>query len=84
VGDPRVQAILDRVRAQIAGARSTTDLEQIRIRVLGRSGELTGLLRSLGAVPTAERPRVGQQANQAKGEIEALITEKLAAQTRRA
>jgi len=79
VGDPRVQAILDRVRAQIAGARSTTDLEQIRIRVLGRSGELTGLLRSLGAVPTAERPRVGQQANQAKGEIEALITEKLAA-----
>jgi len=79
VGDPRVQAILDRVRAQIAGAGSTTDLEQIRIRVLGRSGELTGLLRSLGAVPAAERPRVGQQANQAKGEIEALITEKLAA-----
>ncbi len=41
MGDPRVQAILDRVRAQIAGARSTTELEQIRIRVLGRSGELT-------------------------------------------
>jgi len=78
-GNSRVQAILDRVRAQIAGARSTTDLEQIRIRVLGRSGELTGLLRSLGAVPAAERPRVGQQANQAKGEIEALITERLAA-----
>ncbi len=78
-GNSRVQAILDRVRAQIAGARSTTDLEQIRIRVLGRSGELTGLLRSLGAVPAAERPRVGQQANQAKGEIEALITDKLAA-----
>ena len=79
MGDPRVQAILDRVRAQIAGARSTTDLEQIRVRVLGRSGELTGLLRSLGAIPAAERPRVGQQANQAKGEIEALIAEKLAA-----
>src|SRR6266545_4195776 len=78
-GDPRVQAILDRARVEIAGARSTTDLEQVRVRVLGRSGELTGLLRSLGALPAAERPRVGQQANQAKVEIEALIADKLAA-----
>ncbi len=81
-GDPRVQAILDRALAEIAGARSTTDLEQVRVRVLGRTGELTGLLRSLGVLPAAERPRVGQQANQAKVEIEALIAEKLAALTR--
>jgi phenylalanyl-tRNA synthetase alpha chain len=79
LGGSRVQAILDRALAEIAGARSVTDLEQLRVRVLGRSGELTGLLRSLGRIPAAERPRVGQQANQAKGEIEALIAEKLAA-----
>ena len=41
-GDPRVQEILDRALADIAGARSTSALEQIRVRVLGRSGELTG------------------------------------------
>jgi phenylalanyl-tRNA synthetase alpha chain len=75
--DPRVQAILDRVRAEIAGARSTSDLEQLRVRVLGRSGELTALLRSLGAIPAAERPRVGQEANRAKTEIEALVAERL-------
>ena len=75
-GDARVRAILDRTLAEIAEAGSASDLEQIRVRVLGRSGELTGLLRSLGALPAAERPRVGQEANQAKAEIEGLIAER--------
>ena len=66
----RVQEILDRALADIAGARSTSELEQIRVTVLGRSGQLTTLLRSLGSVPAAERPRVGQEANQAKLRIE--------------
>jgi len=78
-GDPRVQSILDRALAEIAEARSASDLEQVRVRVLGRSGELTGLLRSLGALPAAERPRVGQEANLAKGQVEALIAEKSSA-----
>ena len=77
--DPRVQAILDRAIADIGGARSTADLEQIRVRVLGRSGELTGLLRSLGGIPAAERPRIGQEANLAKAEVERLIGDKLSA-----
>jgi phenylalanyl-tRNA synthetase alpha chain len=79
VGDQRVQRILDRALADIAGARSTAELEQIRVRVLGRSGELTGLLRSLGTVPAADRPSIGQQANQAKAEIEARLAERLGA-----
>jgi len=74
--DPRVQAILGRALAEIARARSTSDLETVRVRVLGRSGELTGLLRSLGSIPASERPRVGQEANRAKGEVERLIAEK--------
>ncbi|HLF47766.1 MAG TPA: phenylalanine--tRNA ligase subunit alpha, partial [Methylomirabilota bacterium] len=77
--DPRVQEIRDRTLADIAAARSTADLEQIRIRVLGRSGALTGLLRSLGALPAAERPRVGQAANRAKAELEAQIEARLQA-----
>ncbi len=72
-GDPRVQTIRDRALTEIAAARSTAELEQVRVRVLGRSGELTGLLRSLGSLPATERPRIGQQVNQAKAEIEAGI-----------
>ena len=72
----QVQAVLDRALADVAGARSTSDLEQVRVRVLGRSGELTGLLRALGGIPASERPRVGQEANRAKGKVEAAIAER--------
>jgi len=78
-GDPRVQEVLDRALAEVAGARSTSDLEQVRVRVLGRSGQLTTLLRSLGAVPAAERPKIGEQTNRAKAEVEAAIALRLEA-----
>jgi len=77
--DPRVQKILDRALADISGARSTSELEQVRVRVLGRSGQLTGLLRSLSAIPEAERPGVGQEANRAKVELEERMARRLAA-----
>jgi phenylalanyl-tRNA synthetase alpha chain len=71
--DPRVQALRERALAEIAGARSTSALEAVRVRVLGRAGELTALLRGLAALPAAERPRVGQEANAAKAELEAAL-----------
>jgi phenylalanyl-tRNA synthetase alpha chain len=76
-GDPRVQEVLDRALAEVAGARSTSDLEQVRVRVLGRSGQLTTLLRSLGSVPAAERPRIGEETNRAKASVEAAIAARL-------
>jgi phenylalanyl-tRNA synthetase alpha chain len=76
-GDPRVQEVLDRALAEVAGARSTSDLEQVRVRVLGRSGQLTTLLRSLGSIPAAERPRIGEQTNRAKASVEAAIAARL-------
>jgi phenylalanyl-tRNA synthetase alpha chain len=76
-GDPRVQDVLDRALAEVAGARSTSDLEQVRVRVLGRSGQLTTLLRSLGSIPAAERPKLGEQTNQAKATVEAAIAARL-------
>jgi phenylalanyl-tRNA synthetase alpha chain len=78
-GDPRVQEVLDRALAEVAGARSTSDLEQVRVRVLGRSGRLTTLLRSLGSIPAAERPRIGEQTNRAKAAVEAAIAARLEA-----
>jgi len=77
VAEDQVRAILDRALADVAGARSASDLERVRVRVLGRSGELTGLLRSLGAIPASERPRVGQEANRAKALVEAAVGARL-------
>jgi len=76
-GSGLVREIVDRALADVAGARSASDLEQVRVRVLGRSGELTALLRSLGAIPAAERPLVGQEANRAKARIEEVIAARL-------
>jgi phenylalanyl-tRNA synthetase alpha chain len=67
----------DRALAEIAGARSTSELEQIRVRVLGRSGALTGLLRSLGSLSAVERPRVGEAANRVKRELEDAVGARL-------
>ena len=75
-----LRAALERVRAdvhsRVQGADATS-LEALRIGVLGRSGELTGLLRQLGAVDPAERPAIGALANEVRREVEAAIAERL-------
>ena len=75
---PRVDAILEGARGAAVTARSAAELEDIRVRFLGRQGELTQLLRSLGSLPAAERPLVGAAANEAKRELEALLESRLA------
>src|SRR5712691_10182568 len=66
-------AILEEALGAIVAARSVAELEQLRVRFLGRQGELTQLLRSLGKLPPEERPLVGAAANEAKRELEALL-----------
>jgi phenylalanyl-tRNA synthetase alpha chain len=83
VPHPRVDSIADEARAAIARAGTAAELEQIRVRYLGRQGALTTLLRSLGSLPESERPRVGAAANEAKRELEALVESRLS-QTREA
>ena len=52
------------------------DIEQIRVRYLGKKGELTAVLRGMGALSAEERPVVGQMANEVRAEIESAISEK--------
>jgi phenylalanyl-tRNA synthetase alpha chain len=68
-----VDAIAAEARGAIARAESSAELEQLRVRFLGRQGTLTQLLRSLGTLPAKERPLVGAAANELKRELEALL-----------
>ena len=77
-GHPRVDAIAGEAREAIERADSSSDLEALRVRYLGRQGALTMLLRSLGTLPAEERPVVGAAANEAKRELEALLESRLA------
>ena len=54
------------------------DLEQIRIKYLGKKGELTAVLRGMGALSAEERPVVGQIANEVRACIEDALTKKSA------
>jgi phenylalanyl-tRNA synthetase alpha chain len=75
---PRVEAIAEEARAAIARAGTSAELEQLRVRYLGRQGVLTQLLRSLGSLPAAERPAVGAAANALKRDLEAWLELRLA------
>lgn len=60
----------ERLKAQ------NVDLEELRIRFLGKKGELTSVLRGMGALAPEERPVVGQLANEVRAYIERAIAEK--------
>lgn len=57
----------------IAAATSADDLEQARVRFLGRKGELTQALATMAKLPASERPRIGKLANEAKLAVEAAL-----------
>ncbi len=78
MADKRASEILKGARGEAARAKSSADLEQVRVKYLGRQGVLTQFLRSLSSIPAAERPEVGREANLAKAEIETLLGERLA------
>lgn len=52
-------------------------LEGLRVRYLGKKGELTSLLRGMGQVSPEERPKVGQEVNNLRADLEAALAKKL-------
>ena len=57
-------------------AKSLNDLNDIRVKYLGKKGELTSILRGMGKLSAEDRPRIGQIVNKARQELEDLIAEK--------
>jgi phenylalanyl-tRNA synthetase alpha chain len=75
-----MQEAIDRLRAEglsrIEQADSPDSLESVRVGLLGRKGEVTGLLRGLKDVPDAERPAMGAALNSLKQELTAALEER--------
>ncbi|WP_304425503.1 phenylalanine--tRNA ligase subunit alpha [uncultured Adlercreutzia sp.] len=57
----------------IAQSATSADLEAVRVQVIGKSGTLTGYLRSMGQVPKEERAEVGRAVNEARAEVEEAL-----------
>ena len=61
----------------VAAASSVKQLEEVRVRHLGRKAELTTRLRSIGQLPPEERGRVGKEGNEVRQALEAAIDAKV-------
>src|SRR6201990_706749 len=69
----RIAALRAEGEAAVAAASSTADLEEVRVRFLGRKAELPNLLRDVGKLPPEERGPVGKGANQARQALQAAV-----------
>src|SRR5687767_5228044 len=72
-----LQRIVEEARSAIAAASSIAELAQVKARFLGKSGTLTGQLKSLGKLPPGERPQAGAAINEAKRQAEGFVQERL-------
>jgi len=61
--------------AEIAAAGSPETLEEVRVRLLGRSGAITLLMRELGRLPAEERREAGARLNRLRDDVTAAIEE---------
>ncbi|MDE0690627.1 MAG: phenylalanine--tRNA ligase subunit alpha [Gammaproteobacteria bacterium] len=68
-----VDSITSSALSDVARARDERALDEVRVRYLGKRGELTALLKSLGAMPAEERPAAGARINVAKREVQAAV-----------
>ena len=71
----QLEAIRQKALNELENAASIQDIEAVRIKFLGKKGELTGILKQMGKLSAEERPVVGHLANVIRSEIEAKIEE---------
>ena len=68
-----VENTLDRALSEISNSNDLRSLDEVRVSFLGKKGELTTLLKSLGQMDPTERPKAGEAINQAKSAIQDAI-----------
>ncbi len=72
----RIEALKQDGLQAIGAASTTAELEEVRVRFLGRRAELPNLLRGVAELPPEQRGAVGKAANQARREIEAALEQR--------
>ena len=68
--------LLESAVSEVDAAADLATLDGVRVRYLGKKGELTAHLKSLGELPVAERPAAGQAFNRAKQTVQIRINER--------
>lgn len=71
----KLQSIKEEAIRQIEASDMPEKLNEVRVRFLGKKGELTAVLKSMKDVAPEERPKVGQLVNETRASIEELLEE---------
>ena len=66
-------ALVTLALSEIASSSDLAELDEVRVRLLGKKGTLTAALKSLGALPASERPAAGQAINAAKERVQSAL-----------
>ena len=69
----RIEQIEREAADAIASASGSGELEQLRVRFLGRKAELTQILRGIAELPETERGAVGKAGNEVRDALETLL-----------
>jgi len=72
-----LEKIREECRVFLSEARTEMDIAEIRVKILGRKGSLTQLLKTLGSLSEVERKEVGRRANEIKEDLEAKVEQAL-------
>ena len=72
----QLEQIRQKTLAALNEAANSADLDALRVKVLGKKGELTALLKQMGSLSPEERPVMGQLANSVRAALEAKLEEK--------
>ena len=73
----KLQSIREQALSKIAEAQHINLLNDIKVSILGKKGELTQVLKSMKDVAPEDRPKVGQMVNETRANIEAKLEEKM-------
>ena len=71
----RLQSIRDEALKAIESADMPEKLNDVRVKFLGKKGELTAVLKGMKDVAAEDRPKVGQMVNETRAAIESLLEE---------
>ena len=66
----KLQKIREEALCALTGAKGAAELEELRVKYLGKKGELTAILKQMGGLSAEERPKMGALANEVRSAIE--------------
>ena len=72
----QLNKILEQAREQLVKAETMAQTDEIRVKLLGKKGQLTEILRGMGKLSPEERKTTGQMVNKVRAEIETLLEKK--------